>query len=66
MKTTCIEINDIDAPIKLIQSGIDRFEVHYGLQVNKDLNYIDAAAELGSCIMHALACASRLDNRTKK
>ena len=52
-------------PIHLDQQGKDRFTVVYGLQVKKDLNYGEAASELGSCIMHALACEGKLDNRMK-
>ena len=52
-------------PIQLIQTGIDRFTVRYGLQVKKQLDYGDAATELGCCIMHKLACDSLLDNRRK-
>jgi len=43
----------------------DRFTVIYFLQVKKDLTYSDACTELGICIMHALACDSKIDNRTK-
>lgn len=62
-KKPCIEINDIDSPIKLEQVGCDNFTVTYGNLVSRNLRYSDAAAELGACIMHALACAGRLDNR---
>lgn len=51
--------------IELQQTGFDRFTVVYGLQVETDLNYADAAAELGECIMHLQACNSQLDNRTR-
>lgn len=49
--------------IQLLQLGRNRFEVHYGLQVDRDLDYAQAAAKLGEAIMHALACEGRLDNR---
>lgn len=62
---TCIELNDIDSPIKLTQQGKDRFTVTYGQQVKANLTYAHAAKELGSCIMHALACTGKLDNRMK-
>lgn len=42
--------------IELRQQGDDTFTVRYGLQLRRNLNYSQAAAELGSCIMHAAAC----------
>lgn len=62
-KKICIEIKDLAYPISLEQQGHQRFTVTYGKQVRTHLNYSQAAAELGSCIMHALACEARLDNR---
>ena len=58
----------IDAPqgpdmIELRQQGVDRFSVRYGLELKTGLNYADAAAELGACIMHKAACDGALDNR---
>lgn len=38
------------------------FEVQYGFVINTDLTYEQAAAKLGQCIMHALACENKLDN----
>jgi hypothetical protein len=64
-KITCHEITDLAFPIKLEQTGVDRFTVTYGKQVKKGLTYGAAAAEYGSCIMHALACEGRLDNRER-
>ena len=61
----CITIDVNGFPIKLQQSGKDSFHVTYGKQVMKFLTYPAAAAELGSCIMHALACEGKLDNRQK-
>lgn len=52
-------------PPTLYQTGFDKFAVRYGLQLKEGLSYAEAAAELGACIMHALACEGRLDNRTK-
>lgn len=49
--------------IELRQQGRDRFSVRYGLQLKTGLSYADAAAELGACIMHSLACDGLLDNR---
>jgi hypothetical protein len=63
---TCIEITNIEGPpIKLVQKGVDNFSVVYGLEVNDKLNYPMAASALGRAIMHALACAGKLDNREK-
>lgn len=53
-------------PVRLIQTGKDRFIVEYGKQIRTNLNYEEAALEYGSCIMHALACEGLLDNRAKK
>lgn len=53
-------------PVSLIQTGLDRFTVVYGKQATVGLSYAQAADEYGSCVMHALACAGRLDNRTRR
>jgi hypothetical protein len=63
MRKVCYAINGLAFPIKLEQSGIDRFYVTYGMQVKGPLAYAAAASELGANIMHALACEGRLDNR---
>lgn len=55
----------IDWDIALHQRGRDNFTVIYGSQVRDRLDYGEAAAELGECIMHALACEGQLDNRLK-
>jgi hypothetical protein len=52
-------------PIRLLQSSPDNFTVVYGKQVTKGLTYGAAASELGSCIMHFLACEGKLDNSKK-
>lgn len=57
-----------DAPrgsqmIELRQQGRNRFSVRYGLALYGHLDYGEAAAELGRCIMHAAACDGKLDNR---
>lgn len=36
------------------------FRVTYGSQVTDGLSYASASAELGSCILHALACEGKL------
>lgn len=58
----CLELNDLPFGITLSQTGIDKFTVQYGKQIKERLNYHNAALELGSCIMHALACDGKLDN----
>ena len=56
---------DKEADITLRQVGVDRFTVIYGKQIDKDLNYAEAAEMLGEVIMHALSCQGLLDNREK-
>lgn len=51
--------------IELQQTGFDQFTVVYGLEVKAGLDYSDACAELGSCIMHLQACEGPLDNRNR-
>jgi hypothetical protein len=62
---TCYTLGDHPQSIQLIQTGVDRFKVIYGKQVESGLNYSDAAHELGACIMHRQACEGELDNRTE-
>jgi hypothetical protein len=62
---TCFAVT-ICWDIKLKQKGLDNFEVHYGAERYKGLVYESAAAKLGLCIMHALACEGLLDNREKR
>lgn len=62
MKKLCCALGKL-IPVKLYQTGIDCFTVTYGKQVKSGLTYNDAACELGDCIMHALACNGKLDNR---
>lgn len=52
-------------PIKLHQQGKDKFSVLYGVQLDHDLSYGEAAAKLGQALMHALACEGNLDNRER-
>jgi hypothetical protein len=51
--------------VTMRQRGPDDFSVQYGMQLSRRLTYAKACAELGQCIMHALACDSLIDNRTK-
>lgn len=60
---TCIEINLAGYGISLHQVGVENFTVKYHKQVKTSLTYPQAAAEFGACIMHALACEGKLDNR---
>jgi hypothetical protein len=62
---TCIDLDSLAFPLRLIQTDFDKFTVEYGKQATKGLDYTRAATELGACIMHALACDGHLDNRTR-
>lgn len=46
--------------IKVEQSAHGKFRVTYGKQVRRDLDYVEAAHELGECIFHALACEGKV------
>ncbi len=50
-------------PITLMQEGPDKFKVAYGKQFKDNLDYSQAAHELGCCIMHALACEGQIVQR---
>jgi hypothetical protein len=66
MKTqVCFEELSTGYPVRLLQTGIDRFTVEYGKQIKRGLNYGDAAKELGLCLMHLCACEGRLDNHER-
>lgn len=60
---TCLELDALAFPVKLMQQGRDRFTILYGLMSKTDLDYEEAGRELGLCIMHALSCEGKLDNR---
>ena len=62
----CFEQPYGDYPIRLYQDGVDRFTVQYGKQITSELDYAAAASDLGSCLMHMLACEGKLDNRERK
>lgn len=64
-KHLCHEVTDADCEVRLYQTGIDRFTVQYGKQVKTGLDYEKACHEYGQCIFHSLACAGKLDNRTR-
>jgi hypothetical protein len=63
-KILCVEYTAGDYPVRLFQTGFDRFTVEYGKQVKRTMSYAEAGAEFGLCIMHSAACAGKLDNRT--
>lgn len=48
--------------IILQQNSAGLFAVTYGQHNRTELDYAGAAAELGACIMHALACAGSINN----
>lgn len=62
-KQLCFRAKKLD--VHLIQTEFDSFTVIYGKSVKSCLSYAHAALELGSSIMHAVACDGRLDSRTK-
>ena len=62
-KKLCATFAIAGMPIMLHQEAKDRFTVTYWKQVTGGLAYDQAASELGSCVMHALACDGRLDTR---
>ena len=64
-KKLCAEFAVAGMPIMLHQEAKNRFTVTYWKQVTDGLTYSQAATELGSCIMHALACDGQLDNRAR-
>ena len=64
-KKLCATFAIAGMPIMLHQEAKNRFTVTYWKQVTDGLTYSQAATKLGSCIMHALACEGRLDNRAR-
>lgn len=59
------EITDLEFGVALHQNDFDKFTVVYGRSVKAGLTYADACDHLGRSILHALACAGRIDNRTR-
>ena len=49
-------------PVSLAQQGNKLFTVAYGADVKTDLHYQHACIQLGSAILHALACAGQINN----
>lgn len=64
-KYPAFTLDTLAFPIKLTQTGRDRFTITYGKQVDAGINYEAAALQLGANIMHALAYDGKLDNRKK-
>lgn len=59
----CFETEIAGFKIRLKQCADKRFIVEYcDMPLRAPMDYQTAALELGSCIMHALACDSKLDN----
>jgi hypothetical protein len=54
----------VDLAVSLMQIGVDKFTVTYGSETTRVLTYVEAAKEYGLCVMHALACEGKLDNRS--
>lgn len=54
--------SDGDYPVSLYKLNAETFAVEYGCQTSVGLSYSDAAKEYGQCVMHSLACASKLDD----
>lgn len=57
---------DGDTPVTVAQNAPDSFRVTYGAQIRSGLPYVAAAHEFGECVFHSLACAGRLDKRSKQ
>ncbi len=59
---TVFENTDGEYPILMeVTPRTKKFRVTYGLQVSENLDYTQAALELGSSIMHEAALRGRLD-----
>jgi hypothetical protein len=52
--------NGGDYPVDLLQSSREGFAVRYGKHLRTGMDYGQAAAEFGECVMHSLACAGCL------
>lgn len=63
---TLVVKDGLDVPVELYaypkRAGrIQRYRVSYGQDIRENLNYADAASQLGFSIMHSLECAGKLD-----
>jgi len=64
-KTPCFEITDpaqVGFPVRLYQARNGKFSVRYGSEMHDELEYGEAARQLGLCLFHALACVGRINN----
>ena len=60
MKTATFH-SHLDTPVTIKWTKRGRYVVEYGRQVKSDLSYIEAARELGECILHSMACCGFAD-----
>ena len=60
MKKLCFEVLTLAYPVRLYQTGKNRFTVEYGKQSTHG-KYRDAMEDLGGAIMHALQCEGKFD-----
>lgn len=51
---------DFNLKLEQHETGRRLFRVTYGQHVRDRLTYAEAAHELGECLMHCLACESKL------
>ena len=56
------EISGFVIKIEQREDIYGRFRVTYGKQVTDGLTYAAAAKEFGLCVMHALACESKIND----
>ena len=48
--------------IVLLQNEPDNFTVHYGAEIESNLDYSQAAKSIGFCMMHALSCGGKIND----
>jgi hypothetical protein len=64
-KTPCFATVIAGLQIAMYQMANGSFTVVYGKQKFTSMGYQKAAKELGECIMHALACDSKINNEVR-
>lgn len=42
--------------VEIFQLNQQQFAVRYGLQLNQELSYAEAASIFGRCVLHSLTC----------
>ena len=52
--------------IELRQTDSDTFTVTYGCQERAGLSYVQAARELGECIVHNLVCNGNIETNSEE